>query len=437
MVFFNLASSARCSGPDAVSKIIEWSLTSNQRRTFHSFSGEFAAYPAPAGIMLLIARVDLVLMDAIVERRHITRALKINSFLFLGFLFAIIGSLFALAHSRQMMRAISGDEPHLLHHDGAGWHRYELPGIPYEIQMASANDVWVETHSPDGLSHWSSGQWMHYGTAYNPSGGFAVAGDQAWVSNSHGIQRFDGHAWGPLPVDIPDPVATAANGNEVWVINSHGMLAHCAASVCDTHSLADQIYYNDLKSGFLGRRSRYERKFGARSLAWAQHRLWFIDKGAWYSSDGRHWTEWQSSNSRVWPGGVSGGRLWFWTVDYMFALGDDLVPTSFSLYPLRFPSLVEAGDGHVRVASNYVLFQYSNGHWDPISFDPQLHAEQVSSFAVAPNGNMWLVAAKRPNPMGAADISIPFAVIIGWGYLLMRQASRNVPVAGSARLMRF
>jgi hypothetical protein len=391
--------------------------------------------------MLAAALADPVLMRAIVERRRVTRAQRINALLFLGFLFAVIGSLFALAHSRRMMRTISGDEPHLSHRESTGWHQDELPGIPYEIHMASANDVWVETYSPDGLSHWSSGHWTHYGTAYNPSGGLAAAGDRAWVSNGHGIQRFDGRVWRPLPVDIPDPMATTANGNDVWAINGHGLLAHCAGSACDTHSVADQIHDDNWKSGFLGRRSRNSgRKFGARSLAWAQDRLWFIDKAAWYSSDGQHWTEWQGSDNRVWFGGVSGGRLWFRTRDSLLAVGDDLVPTSFPLYPLHFPSQVQAGDGHVLVASDYVLFQYSNGDWNPISFDPQLHAEVVFNFAVAPDGNMWIVAEKHPNPIGGIGIGvIPFAVIIGWAYLLKRQAARNLlpSVATSEPRIRF
>jgi hypothetical protein len=332
--------------------------------------------------------------------------------------------------SRRMNRLLRGDEPRLLHRDAAGWRQIDLPGIPYEIQTGIGGEVWVATYMGDGLSRWSGGKWTHWGSVHHPSGGFAVAGSQVWVSNEGGIERFDGQTWHKLAVSIPDPMATAAQGDDVWAINASGLLAHCARDTCDTHSVADQIPDSAWKSHILGQGSRRadngRRKLGARSLAWAEGRLWFIDHAAWYSTDGRTWIEWQGSDYKVWLAGVSGDRLWFRTRDFLFGVGEDLQATSFPLYPLTFLFQAQATDGRLKVASgDQGLVEYADGAWHPVSIDARLHAKRVTSFAVAPDGEMWVVGVKPPSPVKAIGTGVAVVVILmGWVFAAQRQAAR-------------
>jgi hypothetical protein len=351
----------------------------------------------------------------------------------------LVVGILSLLQSRTVKRLMRGDEDHLLRRDSAGWRQVDaLHGIPSDIQVGSGDNVWVATYSPAGLSRWSGGRWTDYGSSYGSSGGFAVSGSQVWVANENGIERFDGQAWHKLPVAVRDPMSTAAEGDEVWVINDRGVLAHCRADDCDTHSVTNQIHDDAWASHILGHRSRFEynggRRLGAKTLVRGHGRLWFVHDSAWYSSDGREWTEWQGSgNDRVWALGYSGGRIWVKTWWSLFGIGDDLQATQFPLAPLSGPygDRVNASDGHVVIATtNQGLFEHLEGGWRPVAVDPALHAEIIRNVALTPEGAMWITASRRPD----FNRLFAFAGLIGVFLLVLNvKGLRTQKPSGSSR----
>jgi hypothetical protein len=276
---------------------------------------------------------------------------------------------------------------------------------------------------PDGLSSWSGGRWTHHGSSHATPGGIAVSGNQAWVANDAGVERFDGETWKRLPVELREPMATAAEGDQVWVINGTGMLAHCIADLCETHSIANQIRDDAWKSGILGTypvhgKLTSRQRAGYKTLVRAHGRLWFIHDAAWYSSDGGQWTEWLgSANEQIWPLGYSGGRLWVKTLTSLLAIGDDLQATRFPLDHLDGPTVdsVNAGDGHPALAGGvYGLFERSGENWRQVPLDSALHADSVSTVSSTPGGTVWVIVRRED------DIRriLAFAGFIGVALLL-------------------
>ncbi len=200
-------------------------------------------------------------------------------------------------------------------------------------------------------------------------------------------------------------MSAAAEGDEVWVINDRGDLAHCRGDDCDTHSVANQIRDDAWRSHVLGHRSRYEynggRKLGARMLVRSKGRLWFIHNAAWYSSDGRAWTEWQGSgDDRIWALGYSGGRVWVKTQWSLIGIGEDLQATQFPLDESTGSSVfgVNAGDGRLVIATGeHGMFEHVDGSWRPVAIDGALHAEVIRNVVSTPDGAMWITASRRPD----------------------------------------
>ncbi len=200
----------------------------------------------------------------------------------------------------------------------------------------------MATQDPSGLSRWSGGRWTHYPRSDGRSGGFAVSGTQVWVASDSGLDRFDGQKWQKLPAAVIEPMAKT-------LVRTHG-------------------------------------------------RLWFIHNTAWYSSDGREWTEWKESRTvRNWTRGSSGGRVWLGTGDSLIGIGDDLLATEFALDSLRGGSVygVHAGDGHVMIAGGgRGLYERMGDIWRPVPVDAALHSEDVRSVASTPDGGVWITTSR-------------------------------------------
>jgi hypothetical protein len=295
---------------------------------------------------------------------------------------------------------VRGDEDRLLRRDSNGWHQVELPGIPYEIQTSSGGDVWVATQDPSGLSRSSGGQWTHYPRSESFNG-FAVSGRQVWVASDRGLERFDGMSWRKLTAEVVEPMATAAEGNDVWVINGSGMLTHCAGDECETHSVINQIRDDDWGSGRLGGIARGvagRRRNGFKTLVRTHGRLWFIHNTAWYSSDGREWTEWKDNrNVRNWTRDSSAGRIWLGTRDSLIGVGHDLLATELALDSLSGGPIygVHEGDGEVMIAGGgRGLYERMGGVWRPVPIDTALHSEDVRSVASTPDGVVWIITSR-------------------------------------------
>jgi hypothetical protein len=138
-----------------------------------------------------------------------------------------------------------GEQPLILHYDGAEWTQQELPseidGVLNGVVAVSPTDVWAVGYAGDpALSleralvlHWDGTAWADVEIARAIGGGKAALVDiegvsptDLWAVGYHRLQpailRFDGEAWSRSPTEVPGTLEAveAFATSEVWAVGS-------------------------------------------------------------------------------------------------------------------------------------------------------------------------------------------------------------------------
>jgi tetratricopeptide (TPR) repeat protein len=308
------------------------------------------------------------------------------------------------------------------------WQNGRWSGVPAVaggsdlMAVSSGGAIWAMPASQKGMDRWDGRRWTHYRPTdygsvkdYVP-GGFAIHGDDVWVTASDGVARWNGRGWHfyPEAVKTGHVASIAAGASGVWAIDDTLNLSHFDG---------EQWTIEDLRSTAAGAEWHPGVDDNLPELhETADGALWLLLVDRMWRNGGDGWREIRREDV-YWQGslilGHDGGNLWVRGYRSIFELKPDgSVGRVFDRRDLPVNTRADivnlaAADGKIWLATAKGLLEYDGGRWQQCGMPAG--ATVLNRVAVAADGSVWSVAESRSllriamwvaPPLGAAAITL-------------------------------
>ncbi len=261
-----------------------------------------------------------------------------------------------------------------------------------QVAVSPGGVVWTTTPRRDAMLRWDGAQWVRYDQP-DLVYGFALRGEELWVTTGSDVVSFDGREWRHHP-EVTAKASIAAGPAGVWISDFDGTLSHFDGKAWTTEKLQDLPGVGDWKQ-LLEDGSPEMRVTSDGALWLLLGRLWRRDAAGWQEVDIPNL---ESSGATL--AAQDSGNIWLHTMHSLIEVrADRREGRTFRVKDLPIGKgwgifAVAAAEGKVWLATSKDLLMFDGKRWQRYGVPPG--STVVKDVALAPDGSVWVLGENRP-----------------------------------------